>query len=230
MRRLHTAAVAVFLELLGQARAPMSAPELKRRLVAAGVEKAEADAAWRRAQPALRRVARFDPRTRTYAWPHTPPVLSPHLALDELQRGRRSAAERAELAEAVRAGLRERDDLEERLRQAYRGSWLARQARERQVRVDAMRALARVAMEVEELAAAGGAPALMVDRVRALAAMSDLEPIGRSGEVTGFDGSRHATVAGAPSAGARVSVIRPGYTWRTGADDVLLDRARVAPV
>jgi hypothetical protein len=230
MHRLHTAAVAVFLELLRQARAPMSAPELKRRLAETGVEPAEADAAWRRAQPALRRVARFDPRGRTYAWPHTRPVLSPRDALDELQRGRRSAGDRAELAEAVRAGLRERDDLEQRLRESYRGSWRARQARERQVRLDAVRALARVAMEVEEMAAAGSGSAVIVERVRALARMSDLEPVGRAGEVTAFDGARHAAVVGGPPAGAPVSVVRPGYRWRSGADDVLLDRARVAPV
>jgi hypothetical protein len=230
MHRLRTASVAVFLDLLRDARAPMAARDLKRRLGERGVEPAEADRAWRRAQRALRLLTRFDPVARTYEWTDTGPGLAPERAVDELTRAGLRAADRVRLAETVRAALRERDDLEARLRQAYRVSWQARGARERQARVDAVRALAGVAMDVEELAAAGAQPAVIVERVRALVRMCDLEPIGRAGEEAAFDAARHAVVAGAGPAGTRVSVIRPGYVWRTDGDHLLIDRARVAPV
>jgi len=243
MHRLRTASVAVFLDLLRDARAPMSARDLKRRLGELGVERADADQAWRRAQRALRRLARFDPGARTYEWIQAGPGLAPERALDELTGAGLRAADRVRLAETVRAALRERDDLETRLRQAYRTSFQARGARERQARVDAVRALARVAMDVEELAAAGARPAVMVERVRALVRMCDLVPIGRAGEEAAFDGARHAVVAGAGPVGARVSVIRPGYAWRTGGpgggpegqgggegETLLIERARVVPV
>jgi hypothetical protein len=222
--------VAVFLDLLREVRAPASARELKRRLAERGVEPAEVDAAWRRAQPVLRRVASYDPDARTYAFTPVASTLPPARALDELVRSDLGAAERAALAETVRAALAERDELEERVRQAYRGSWQARGERDARSRAEAARALARVAMEVEELAAAGAGPWVMVERVRALVRMCDLEPIGRAGEETGYDGARHAAVGGPTRAGTRVSVIRPGYLWRDGDDEVLLDRARVAPV
>jgi len=226
MRPAPVATVAVFLDLLREARAPMAAGELKRRLGALGVERAEAAAAWRRAQRVLRRVARYDPDTRTYEWA----ALAPAQALEELLRSDLDGAERTALAQTVRTALAERDDLEQRLRQAYRSTWQAGGERQTRTRAESARALARVAMEVEELAAAGAAAWVMVERVRTLVRMCDLEPIGRAGEETGYDGARHVAVGGPARAGARVSVIRPGYLWRDGDDEVLLDRAQVAPV
>jgi len=130
----------------------------------------------------------------------------------------------------VRAALAERDDLEARRRRSYADATGRRDAQERQSRVDTARALARIATEVEELAAAGARPWVMVERARALARMSGLEPIGRAGEETAFDATRHAPVAGSPPDGARVAVVRPGYTWRSGESAVVIDRALVAPV
>jgi hypothetical protein len=230
MQGMPVPTVAVFLDVLRDARAPMSAGDLKRRLGERGLGRAEADAAWRRAQRVLRRMTRYDPDARTYELAPTGSTLTPARALDELLRSDLDAAGRAALAETVRAALTERDDLEERLREAYRGSWQARGARETRTRAESARALARIAMEVEELAAAGAGSWVMVERVRALVRMCDLEPIGRAGEETGYDGARHAAVGGPAKAGARVSVIRPGYLWRDGDDEVLLDRAQVAPV
>jgi hypothetical protein len=226
MYRPPIVTVAAFLDLLRDAGAPQSAGELKRRLVARGVGRSEADAAWRRAQRVVRRMTRYDPGARTYEWA----ALTPAQALEDLLRSDLDGAGRAALAATVRAALAERDDLEQRLRQAYRGSWQARGERETRPRAESARALARVAMEVEELAAAGAGPWVMVERVRTLVRMCDLEPIGRAGEETGYDGARHAAVGGPAKAGARVSVIRPGYLWRDGDDEVLLDRAQVAPV
>jgi hypothetical protein len=221
---LPAATAADFLDVLREARAPLSARDLKQRLGARGVARAEADAAWRRAQRVLRRVTRYDPGARTYAWE----PLSPARALDALERGDLGPVERGALAGTVRAALAERDDLEARLREAYRGS-LPTPGGGR-ARAASARALARLAMEVEELAASGAGTAVMVERVRTLVRMCDLEPIGRAGEETGYDGARHAAVGGPAKAGARVSVIRPGYLWRDGDDEVLLDRAQVAPV
>jgi hypothetical protein len=222
--------MAAFLELLRDADVPLTASALKRRLTDRGVSRSDADAAWRRAQPALRRSGAFDPVTKTYAAPGAERGLEPGRALDELVGGRSSLARRVKLAQTVRAALAERDELEARLRRSYADASGRRDAQDRQSHVDTARTLARVAMELEELAASGARPWVMVERVRALARMSDLEPIGRAGEETAFDASRHAAVAGSPPPGARVAVVRPGYTWRSGERAVVIDRALVAPV
>jgi len=230
VQRLRDAPVALFLELMREAGVPLTASALKARLRERGGAKPDVDAAWRRAQPTLRRAARFDPATRTYAWVDGPPVPSPRPALDELLSPRVDATRRLFLAEAVRAALTERDDLESRLRQAYSAAQADRATHERRARADGARALARVAMELEELAAAGARPWVMIERIRALIRMWDLEPIGRAGEQIAYDPARHAAVAGAPPPGTPVGVVRPGYVWRSGDRDILLDRALVAPL
>jgi hypothetical protein len=63
-------AAAAFIALLREADGPLDARALKHRLVARGVPADAADAAWRRAQPALRRHAEvaFDAARGTYRY------------------------------------------------------------------------------------------------------------------------------------------------------------------
>ncbi len=225
-------AAAVFVDLLREADAPLDARGLKLRLLSRGVDEHTADAAWRRAQPVVRGHAdiSYDPARGTYrsgGAGSAVPALTGDEALDRLLPPRLTAR-RAELAGIVRAALKERDDLETRLRSEYSGSRAMRAVQERQIRIDAVRALATVVSEVEELAAAGAGAGVMAERVRALAQAFGLAPIGRAGELTAFEPAWHAPIGVRPPDDSRVCVIRTGYTWPTGAEDVLLFKAQVA--
>lgn len=231
--RLRAFPAVVFADLLRDAGGPLDARELKRRLESTGLAKQVVDEAWKRAQPSLRRhgYVQFDPPS-TYRWRDggDAPRLSPEAALDKLVTERLTAMGRAELAELVRVALAERDELETRARGSYQDAAQTRSATERQLRVDAARALAEVAMEVEELAEAGVSAAVTVERIRALAAGFGLVPIGRAGERTPFDPALHAPIGGSVPPGSVVSVIRPGYTWQAPDQDVLIAKAQIAPV
>jgi len=231
--RLRASPAAVFADLLRTCGAALDARALKRLLTDRGLDRTVVDAAWRRAQPSLRRHrdVRVDP-PGVYRWQPGRPAepVSPEAALDRLVTGRLPALARAELAEGIREALAERDAFEERARGAYRDAAATRAAYERQLRVDAARALADVAMEVEELAAAGADGRVAVERIRALVAGFGLHPIGRAGERTLFDAVRHTPIGVAVPAGSVVLIIRPGYSWQAGDQDVLLARAQIAPV
>lgn len=230
--RLRAVPAAVFVDLLRGAAEPLNARALKRRLEDAGIAKEDVDAAWRRAQPGVKRHGNVAYAQGAYRWSDTPvpvpvPVVTPVQAFERILAGRLAATVKADLADLVTTALRERDALEERLRGAYQGSDAARAARERQIRIDSARALAEVVMEVEELSAAGAEPAVTVERIRALAKAFDLEPIGRAGDEITFDPTLHSPIGGYPPDGSPVVVIRPGYTWRGSDQDVLVGKAQV---
>jgi hypothetical protein len=107
------------------------------------------------------------------------------------------------------------------------GTDLEAAARQRQARLDAVRALAELAGEVEELAANGAGPAAMIHRVRARVGRSGLVPIERAGEETAYDRRRHAPISGAIADGTTVVVVRPGYRWQAPDEDVLIAKAIV---
>jgi hypothetical protein len=244
-------AAAAFVAVLRDAGGPLDARGLKLRMLARGVDETTADAGWRRAQPALRLRAdvSYDPARGVYRYrgavtaelaaaglagagasrfeAQAAAALTGEEALERLLPPRLSAR-RAALASTVRAALKERDDLEARLRAEYVGSRALRLAQERQAQITAVRALAEVVSEVEELAAAGAGAGITAERVRALAQAFGLAPIGRAGELTAFEPARHTPIGRRPPDGSRVSVIRPGYTWPSGDEDVLICRAQVA--
>jgi hypothetical protein len=119
------------------------------------------------------------------------------------------------------------EELERQLYAADTRSPEVRQAQERQLRIDAVRALAELAMEVEELTANEAEPAVLVAKVRARATREGLEPIGRAGEETTFDRARHKPIGSGLRDGAVVYVVRPGYTWHAPDEDVLIGKAIV---
>jgi hypothetical protein len=147
--RLRAVPAAVFVDLLRQAGEPLTARALKERLAATGVDHDSVDAAWRRAQPGVRRHANIQAGAGRYAWSDVPvpvdvPRLTPAEALERILRPRLPAAVKHALAEQVRRALDERDTVE------------------RQLRAEAARALAEVA------AYAGGPAEVLVERVREL--------------------------------------------------------------
>jgi hypothetical protein len=228
------AAAAVFLELLQVEDRPMDVRALKQRLIERGEPAAAVDAAWRRAQPVLRRhpgVA-FDDARGAYRYQGAGsrvPTLDPAEAL-ELLLPARMTGRKAALAGTVRAALAERDDLEARLRAGFAGGRELRAGQERQIRLDVVRVLVDVVSEVDELAAAGAEPAIAAERVRGLAQAFGLRAIGRAGERTTFAPARHAPIGTWPSDDSPVLVLRPGYSWHDGAEVVLVAKAQVALV
>jgi hypothetical protein len=117
--------------------------------------------------------------------------------------------------------------LEAMLRDTYRQQVSVRAGQDRQLKIDTIRQLAALAIEVEELAANGAEAEILIERVRALAEINDLSPIGAAGETTAFDPARHQPLVGFPAAGDTVSVVRPGYTWHADNEDLLLEKAIV---
>jgi hypothetical protein len=134
-----------------------------------------------------------------------------------------AAPDDAELAQ-LRA---EKARLEAMLRDTHHQQVSFRAAQDRQLRIDSIRTLAEMAIEVEELAANGAEPEVIIERVRALAEINELEPIGQVGQTTTYDPAQHRPLAGQPDTGSEVSVVRPGYTWHAEDDDVLLEKAIV---
>jgi hypothetical protein len=210
-------AVAAFIGVLERTGEELDAAQLRARLVARGLDAAAVGAAWRLAGSSVRRQAGvcYDPVRRTYraGEPSAANALSAEEALDRLLPPRLSAR-RGALAEAVRSAVRERDELEATLRAAHAQSAATATAQRRQAQLDAVRALADVVGEVEELAAAGADVRVVAQRVRALAEAFGLTPVGRAGEATAFDPARHETVGTRPPGGVPVLVLRPGYVAR----------------
>jgi hypothetical protein len=134
----------------------------------------------------------------------------------------------AEPVDVELAQLRaEKARLEAMLRDTHHQQVSFRAAQDRQLKIDSIRTLAEMAIEVEELAANGAEPEVIIERVRALAEINELEPIGQVGETTTYDPTQHRPLAGQPDTGSAVAVVRPGYTWHAEDDDVLLEKAIV---
>jgi hypothetical protein len=102
-----------------------------------------------------------------------------------------------------------------------------RAARERQARIDAMSTVAELAAEVEELTAKRATAEVLLEHTRALTGDRGLEAIGRAGEDSPYDETRHDPVGDVPAQGEPVIVIRPGYLWHAPGEAVLISRALV---
>lgn len=224
------AAVLTVLREAGPDR-ELRAEEVKRALVERGVP-ANRLQLWRRVQERLvahERVAVGGDRYhRTYRWVPEPPPPTPDQALALLAEHRLPAQRRVELVEVLRAALAGRTDTASGptgdARPTVDPVLVARlEQRER----DAVRALAELAIEVEELVTNEASARAVVHTVRSLTKLADLRPIERAGEMTRFDRTRHTSVGGRIADGAPVLVLRPGYIWNRGDEEVLIARAVV---
>jgi hypothetical protein len=218
------AAVLTVLREAGPER-ELRAEEVKGALLARGVP-GDRLHVWRRLQERLvahDRVAVGGNRyRRTYRWLPEPPPPSPAQALALLAGHRLPAHRRAQLVELVRAALPGPAVPAE----SPVGDRVAI-ARLEQREKDAMRALAEMAIEVEELATNEASARAMVHTVRALTKLAELRPIERAGEMACFDRARHTSVGGRIMDGAPVLVLRPGYMWNRPDGEVLIARAVV---
>ena len=187
-------------------------------LAAGGVDRGVAGAAWDGVQRQLRRHDQVmtEPAGRgyRYAWRREAPPLPrrPLEAFDRLVAGGLRRADREGLVGLVRAALASIDDRP--------GSDGGRE----QAEMDAARALAEMAIEVEELAAKQASSKAMIHKVRARMKRLRLEPIDRAGEQVPFDRRRHQPIGPDIGDGTPVVVVRPGYVWHTPTRDVLVER------
>ncbi|HEX6873285.1 MAG TPA: hypothetical protein VF163_19490 [Micromonosporaceae bacterium] len=203
------------LQVLREATSSLTAIEVKAALQAGGVPRADADRRWPAVQRKLASHPQVAVQEHRYRWAEKPPV-TPIEALDLLTTGRVPAARKAELLDLVRSALT-----------ADAGGSPESAARQRQAQIDAVRALAELAGEVEELTANEARAQVIVQRVRARVKRSGLEPIDQAGEETTFDRKRHHPITGPIRDGASVFVVRPGFIWKTPTEEVLIAKAVV---
>lgn len=210
---------AAVLTVLRAFERALSAEQIKHALVERGVGAEVATRGWRRVQARLAAHERVsvegDRHRRTYRYLPEPPAPTPAQALAMLEGHRLPAARRAELAEIVRSALG-----------SSQGSQ-AGVARWEQREKDAVRALAEMAIEVEELAVNEASTRAVVHTVRALTKVAQLRPIEGAGTSTRFDRTRHSSIGGHIADGAAVVVIRPGYVWHRPDGDILIAKAVV---
>ncbi len=236
--------MASVLRVLGEADGALTAIEVKKALQAGGVKKAAADEAWPAVQKRLKvhdDVLVEGNRYRRKTPPAPPSALE---ALDLLLQGDVADARKGALVEAVRAALAAsqpepgpaaepapkpgpapesaaaaaQPDPEPDLEEA---------ARQRQAAIDAVKLLADLASEVEELIANETEPEVMIRQIRAWVKRSGLDPVGRAGEETKFDRKTHRPIGGQIRDGATVIVVRPGYIYKAPEKDLLIGKAVV---
>ena len=235
-RRFQEDSQAVLVDLIRSGGGePLSTSAMKKTLTDLGLTEAEFRKAWASAQPKIKRHKHIAAVGSTYAWsdePHDPyadtRTLTPAQAFDRLLDGRVPAGEKAIVIEVIRARLSEANALDPKdaRADAIRAQEL-REAQDQKVRARGVQAFANLAMEVEELVANGAEADILIERVRRSAGAQDLTPIESAGATASFDGRKHSPVAGRPKDGARVTVVRPGYSWRTPKEDVLVAKALV---
>jgi hypothetical protein len=207
--------VARVLGVLREAEQACTAADIKRALVHAGAKRAEVDGEWPRLQKRLRHhpYVRVEGVRQQLTYRFLPSALpSPREALDALLVGGLPPDVRTSYAGIVRDALAGRAvDIEEA-------------GRRRQARIDSLRALAELAIEVEELVANEASGRTLVQRVRSRVKRAALEPVERAGEETAYDRKRHKPIGGSIADGATVVVVRPGYLWRSDDGDVVISR------
>lgn len=202
------------LRVLQQAEAALSAADVKRALAAGGVATAEIERAWSKVQRKLRahESVVVEPGFR-YRWTGSAPATSPAAALDCLAQGGIPAQRSASLVALVRAALP--------------GSPADRPVSAEPAASSLIRALAELAIEVEELTVNEASARAMIHRVRAQVKRVGLQPIERAGEQSTMDRYRHEPIGSSIEDGTPVVVRRPGYVWKAPTGDVLLVRAVV---
>lgn len=234
-RRFQQDSEAVLVDLIRSGRGePLSTTAMKKTLTGLGLTEAEFQKAWTSAQPKFKRHKHIAAKGPSYAWSDEPldpyadvRSLSPAKAFDRLLKSRMSADEKAIVIEVIRAGLSDASDEPQDARaEAIRANQL-REVQDQKVRAHGVQAFANLAMEVEELVTNGAEADILIERVRRSAGTQDLTPIESAGGTASFDRRKHSPIVGSPKDGARVTVVRPGYSWRTPKEDVLVAKALV---
>jgi hypothetical protein len=213
-------APAVFLQIIRDHDGPVRCAQIKSVLAGEGVEKGKLDTAWNGVQSYLKLHPHIEKHPdHTYEWLDVP--AAGIAALTMLTDLRKTGPDwlRTALADAIRR------ELEDQVVDAV----ALESRRTVGTKVDELRKVVDLAGEVEEIAYDGADADGIVARVRERLAMLHLEPIGRAGDKVKYDKVVHKPLPGSgkPKDGARVAVVRPGYTWTRDDTAVVVERAHV---
>jgi hypothetical protein len=204
------------VRILRDAAKALSPADIRDVWSATGMRRAATEKAWATVQKLVKAHPQVGLEGSRYRWlgPELPEV-SPVEAFELLLRNGLPGPRKTALAGVVREAL------------AGPAQTGPDAARRRQAQIDAVRQLAELASEVEELLANETDPPVMIRQVRAWVKRSGLDPVGQAGEATRFDRTKHQPIMGRIRDGASVMVVRPGYIWNRGGEDVLLGKAIV---
>jgi hypothetical protein len=211
------------IQILRESATALTKAEIIVALEIAGVEREAAQDAWSRIQRRISKhhgvVVEKQGRDYWYRWDaDTAGAPDPADAFERIVSGELGPFDRQELVEVIRRALAAppagRVDTADADADLQSGP----------LEMDAARALAEMAMEVEELATKQASARAMIHRVRARMKRMRLEPIDRAGDEVPFDRQRHQPIGPDIRDGAPVVVVRPGYVWRTPEKDLLIER------
>jgi hypothetical protein len=242
--------LAVFLHVIERAGTPVTFENIMARLVDSGLPDYVVTSRWSRYERAVKDDPHvyFVPETRTYAWGTPPPLPDAEQAVSLLASGKAQInPDRKVLGDIILAALRTRPEpvviqaepvviqaepviiqAEPVVIEADAREQAERQkALENVLKADSARAYAKVAMELEELIASGASARVLLQRIHAAAQAHGLKPIESAGATIKFDRLRHESVVATTQEGTEVLVIRPGYVWQVGSDEVLVAKAVV---
>jgi hypothetical protein len=237
--------LAVFLNVIERAGTPVTFENIMARLVGSGLPDYVVSSRWSRYERAIKDDPHvyFVPETRTYAWGSPPNLPDAEQAVRLLASGKAQInPDRKVLGDIVLAALQSRVQPEPVIIHAepviIQADPIvievdAREQAERQkifeerVRADSARAYAKVAMELEELIASGASARVLLQRIHAAAQAHGLKPIESAGATIKFDRLRHESVVATTQEGTEVLVIRPGYLWQVGGEEILVAKAVV---
>jgi hypothetical protein len=148
--------------------------------------------------------------------------------LENAREEARSSRDYAQAQEQRAAALEERVERLSHQLAEMRGSQVElRGAHERQLKLDLIRTIARMAAQVSQSAQLGQDEAL-ARSISHATSREGLKPIGRQGGMDAFDPSIHDPMGANLDTGAEVVVVRQGYTWVHDDEAVVILKAQVA--
>ncbi|MEV6303324.1 hypothetical protein AB0M02_28195 [Actinoplanes sp. NPDC051861] len=200
-----------FLEIIRTSPEPVSAREIKKRLIDAGAKKADVDRRW----PAFQRVVKLHPQITAantrYGWSADPRSAQSSLTV---LAGNLLAKLPPWLAQPLVRNVASAVDGAESTHRAGNEFEQARMVAALAVAVDVLHTRGDTIAEVSKLFA---------EETR----RKRLWPLGRRGETVAFDPVSHEAEMDTPAPGATVRVARPGYVWRGGGEPVVAAKAIV---
>jgi hypothetical protein len=229
--------LAVFLRVIEHARAPLTFENIRARLVHSGLSEPSVTAQWARYERTIKDDVHitYTPETRTYAWGRAVTLPDATEAVQRLASGKAQLnPDRQVLGDIVLAALSALATFEARPKprpvvREDNGQAESQRQRilEERLKAESARAYAKVAAELEELIASGASARTLLQRIHAGAKAYGLRPIETAGATIRFDRLRHEPVVASTRDGSEVLVIRPGYVWQAGDEEVLVAKAVV---
>ena len=202
-----------FIEIIRTASSPVRATEIKQKLIAAGVKRADVDRLWKRLQPALKLHPQIQMGSNKYRWSPDPDPASTSLDVlaDNLLAKLPDWLAQA-LVENVNRGIASAGIADD--------PWVEKEFEKARLVTD-------LAVAVELLRARGGTIAEVTGLFAEETQRKRLWPIGQPGDTVPFDSTLHEARGKDPRAGATVEIVQGGYIWRGAGEPTVAVKAIV---